>query len=79
MAAIQNTCSQTADILHRFTARFVPVNLSQLQWWIDTGRIDPTQKITMKTMRDAGLISKLTKSYEHGVKLLGDVRASSPS
>ncbi|KAL6058660.1 YmL10 [Balamuthia mandrillaris] len=49
-----------------------PVNLAKLQWWIDTGRIDPTKKITMKVMREAGLVCKLTKRSEHGFKLLSD-------
>ena len=44
-----------------------PLNLDVLQKAIDSGRIDPTQKITMKTLVDVGLI----KTVEHGVKLLG--------
>lgn len=44
-----------------------PVNLLTLQRAIDTGRIDAGKKITMKTLLDAGIVSRV----EHGVKLLG--------
>lgn len=44
-----------------------PVNLDKLQLWIDTGRIDPNKRITMKVMLDSGLVSDI----RHGVKLLG--------
>lgn len=55
----------------RFKKEFHGVNLSKLQYWIDTGRIDPNEKITMKVMRQSNLIPKLTKRHEHGIKLLG--------
>lgn len=43
------------------------LNLSKLQQWIEEGRIDPTCTITMKTLRDAGCVSK---KILDGVKLL---------
>lgn len=42
-----------------------------MQKWIDSGRLNPDEKITMATLRLCGLCSKITKSYEKGVKLLG--------
>jgi hypothetical protein len=48
----------------------VGINLGQLQQWIDAGRLSPEGKITMATLQQSGLSSKLTKSYEKGIKLL---------
>ncbi|EIE82693.1 hypothetical protein G6F46_002158 [Rhizopus delemar] len=42
------------------------VNLDKLQHWIETGRIDPSQPITMKHLLDSRCIHKI----EDGVKLL---------
>jgi large subunit ribosomal protein L15 len=42
------------------------LSLEKLQLWIDTERIDINETITMKTLRDTGLV----KSIKHGVKLL---------
>lgn len=44
------------------------LNVGKLQLWIDQGRIDAGQKITMKTLLDSGIIS----DCEYGVKLLGE-------
>ncbi|KAA1074124.1 YmL10 [Puccinia graminis f. sp. tritici] len=44
-----------------------PLNLFQLQLWIDQKRIDPTQPITMKEMLD----SRIVHGIKDGVKLLG--------
>ncbi|KAI9223887.1 ribosomal protein L18e/L15P [Blastocladiella britannica] len=46
----------------------VTVNLDKLQRWIDVGRIDASQVITMKELYDA----RLVHSVKDGVKLLGD-------
>lgn len=54
----------------RFRSEFVGINLGQLQQWIDAGRLSPEGKITMATLQQSGLSSKLTKSYEKGIKLL---------
>eukprot|EP01089_Gocevia_fonbrunei_P017400 TRINITY_DN5631_c0_g1_i2.p1 TRINITY_DN5631_c0_g1~~TRINITY_DN5631_c0_g1_i2.p1 ORF type:complete len:218 (-),score=32.02 TRINITY_DN5631_c0_g1_i2:219-872(-) len=53
-----------------FKRAYLPVNLDKIQLWIDQGRLDPTQKIDMKTLNDVGLVSRITKTYEHGYKLL---------
>jgi large subunit ribosomal protein L15 len=50
---------------------YAPLNLSRLQFWIDTGRIDPTQKITIKTLQDSGCVGRLRK-LQKGIKLLGE-------
>lgn len=47
-----------------------PLNLGKLQEWIDRGRIDPAQPITLKTLYDANIVGK----FKYGVKLLGEVR-----
>lgn len=52
-----------------FRVEMQPVNLHKLQLWVDTGRIDPSQRITLKTLVDAGLVSNV----KDGVKLLGTV------
>ncbi|WAQ83396.1 hypothetical protein PtA15_3A766 [Puccinia triticina] len=44
-----------------------PLNLFQLQLWIDQKRIDPSQPITMKEMLD----SRMVHGIKDGVKLLG--------
>lgn len=44
------------------------LNLRQLQKWITNGRLDTEKLITMKELRDCGLISKRCNT---GVKLLG--------
>ncbi len=52
-----------------FRKELEPLNLEKLQLWIDTGRIDTSKKITMKTLLDVGILSKI----ENGVKLLAKV------
>jgi large subunit ribosomal protein L15 len=44
-----------------------PLNLDVLQRAVDSGRIDVSKPVTMKTLVDAGLITKI----EFGVKVLG--------
>ncbi|KAH9469665.1 hypothetical protein Pst134EA_006950 [Puccinia striiformis f. sp. tritici] len=44
-----------------------PLNLFQLQLWIDQKRLDPTKPITMKEMLD----SRIVHGIKDGVKLLG--------
>ncbi len=56
--------------LDRFRSEFVGINLGQLQQWIDAGRLSPEGKITMATLQQSGLSSRLTKTYEKGIKLL---------
>jgi large subunit ribosomal protein L15 len=49
--------------------RLTPVNIDRIQEAIDMGKIDPKLPITMKTLRDAGLVDKIND----GVKLLARV------
>eukprot|EP01135_Chromosphaera_perkinsii_P011659 Nk52_evm1s2469 gene=Nk52_evmTU1s2469 len=53
-----------------FMKEYERVGLGKLQYFIDMGKIDPTEKITLKTLRDAGVVSK-SKVMRDGVKLLG--------
>lgn len=54
--------------VNRFRAEYVPLNLDKLQAWVDDGKLDPSQMITMKHLRDSGAVSHQVRS---GVKLLG--------
>eukprot|EP01112_Ceratiomyxa_fruticulosa_P003192 TRINITY_DN13564_c0_g1_i1.p1 TRINITY_DN13564_c0_g1~~TRINITY_DN13564_c0_g1_i1.p1 ORF type:complete len:258 (+),score=53.68 TRINITY_DN13564_c0_g1_i1:913-1686(+) len=53
-----------------FKRTLFPLNLSKLQHYIEAGRIDPTQTITMKTLYDANILQKVPQ----GVKLLSSGR-----
>lgn len=55
----------------RFQIRHEPLNLNRLQYFIDSGRIDPSKPINMHTLYWSGAVGKI----EHGVKLLADVSA----
>eukprot|EP01134_Creolimax_fragrantissima_P002563 CFRG2563T1 len=73
--------------LHKIMPKFGAVNhkrieyetvgLNKLQTWIDQGRLNTEEVITMKTLRDCGLASK---SLKGGVKILGEkeVKFSTP-
>lgn len=62
-------------VMHkRFRKENEVLNLSKLQLWIDTGRIDPTKPITMKTLLDSGCLSHI----KHGVKILSEVSIPPP-
>ncbi|KAL4529265.1 hypothetical protein Ndes2526B_g04094 [Nannochloris sp. 'desiccata'] len=52
-----------------FTRVYHPLNLQRLQEWIQTGRLDASQVITMKDLRDSGAVRK---QIGDGVKLLAD-------
>lgn len=54
----------------RFKDEFTPIHLNKLQFFIDSKRIDPNQKIDMKVLRDSGAIGSNIKD---GVRLLGSV------
>ena len=43
-----------------------PVNLNRIQYWINAGRLDPTQPITLKELNK----SRCTHGVKDGVKLL---------
>lgn len=46
--------------------KLAPLNLSRLMLWISSGKIDPTQPITLKVLKDSNVVR-----FKHGVKLLG--------
>jgi len=52
-----------------FRREYQPLNLDKIQWWVDTGRLDTSQTITLSHLRHAGLVSKISKK-KAGVKLL---------
>lgn len=54
----------------RFKRVYTPLGLEKLQHWIDTGRLDATQTITLKEIFDSGIVGK----FKHGVALVGNVR-----
>ena len=60
-----------ATLFDRFQIRYEPLNLSRLQYMIDTGRLDASKPIKMDSLHSSGAVGKI----EHGVKLLGDVSA----
>lgn len=51
-----------------------PINLDRIQSWIDQGRLDPSQPITMKELNRSRCLHGVKR---HGVKLLGRVRLPS--
>ena len=53
--------------VNRFRREYAPLNLDKLQAWVDDRKLDPTQVITMKHLRDSGAVSHQVRS---GVKLL---------
>jgi hypothetical protein len=53
---------------NRNQVRYQPLNLYRLQQWLDRGLLDLSQKITMRTMLQAGMFKRI----RHGVKLLAD-------
>ncbi|WFD29028.1 YmL10 [Malassezia sp. CBS 17886] len=54
--------------VERHAREFVPLNVDRLQFWIDQGRINAKEPITMKELYDSRCIHRLGD----GVKLLGD-------
>jgi len=53
---------------NQFKKIYSPVNLDQIQEWIDLGRLDPNKIITMKELRASGAVGK---KIVDGIKLLG--------
>lgn len=53
--------------------KYEPLNLGKLQLWIDQGRLDPTQKLDLKTLQDSKVIGSISPHF-WGVKLLAAVR-----
>ena len=57
--------------LRRNRIRWTPVNLGRLQEWVDAGRLDAGRVLTMRDLRDNGVVHK---KIPHGVKLLAQAR-----
>ena len=55
---------------YSFRKEYEPLNLSTLQHFIDSGRVDHSQPINMRTLHTAGAVGRI----KHGVKLLAGVR-----
>ncbi|KAI6899579.1 ribosomal protein L15 [Hortaea werneckii] len=53
---------------NHFSTEMSPVNLNRIQYWINAGRLDPTQPITLKELSASRCIHGVRKD---GVKLLG--------
>jgi len=51
----------------KFKKDYDYVNLSKIQDWVDRGRINPQETITMKTLLDTKCVSRV----KHGLKVLG--------
>lgn len=49
-----------------FSVDMAPINLNRIQYWINAGRLDPTQPITLKSL----YYSKCIHQVKDGVKLL---------
>jgi hypothetical protein len=63
-------CSNTLASLRRNANPPQELSLAKLHYFIFTGRLDATQPITMKELKDSGCVSGIKQG---GVKLLGDV------
>lgn len=49
------------------------MNLGRLQEWVDAGRLDTGRVLTMRDLRDNGVVHKM---IPHGVKLLAKARCA---
>ncbi|KAJ9604213.1 YmL10 [Cladophialophora chaetospira] len=54
--------------VNQFANEMSPVNLDKIQSWIDQGRLDASQPITLKELSTAGVVGRI----KDGVKLLGN-------
>ena len=54
------------ELNHRFALKISPVNLDRIQDWIDQGRLDPSQPITLREL----VKSRCIHGIKDGVKLL---------
>ena len=57
------------DELNRFSLDMAPLNVDRIQSWIDQGRLDPSQPITIKELCS----SRCLHGIKDGVKLLARV------
>lgn len=56
---------------HRFKVEMSPINLDRIQEWINQGRLNPDEPITMKELKKTRCLHGVKR---HGVKLLSRVR-----
>ena len=49
------------------------VSLSRVERWILEGRIDPSQKITMRTLVNSGCVRRVKMGRQMGIKLMANV------
>ena len=56
----------TDILLHSFSVEMSPINLNRIQEWINAGRLDPTQPITMRELNKSNCLH----GVKDGVKLL---------
>jgi hypothetical protein len=64
-----NLCQLLPYFNDRFATEYQPLNLDRLQYFIDSGRLSTESTITIRHLRDSGVLPKLSKN----VKLLGNV------
>ena len=57
-----------ANMADSFSVDMSPINLNKIQYWINQGRLDPTQPITLKELNESRCLHGVAKD---GVKLLG--------
>ena len=66
--------SRVQTCARRHALPMEPLNLRRLQAWIDSGKVDPSQKITLRELYGPGRLT----SIKHGVKLLAEVGKGGP-
>ncbi|KAI9917419.1 hypothetical protein PsorP6_012925 [Peronosclerospora sorghi] len=55
---------------NKFATPMETLNVDKLQLFVDMGRLDPNNKITMKELVDSGIVT--CSRVKHGIKLLGN-------
>jgi len=59
-------CDRKTNTKNSFSVEMSPINLNRIQYWINAGRLDPTQPITLAELAD----SRCIHGIKDGVKLL---------
>ena len=67
--------SRVQTCARRHALPMEPLNLRRLQAWIDSGKVDPSQTITLRELYGPGRLT----SIKHGVKLLAEVGKGGPN
>ena len=71
MHLITNADIQYVPFLSSLAKNYTPLNLNRLQYFIDSGRLNPNEAITMHHLWKSGAVKVGRK--EDGVKLVGTV------